>query len=77
MPSKQLKREERLKMSTTTEYDPRVSEFESKAQSDSYTLWLKSEIDKRSNDDAIGIPHDQVMMRMNALLSKYPVQKTA
>jgi hypothetical protein len=71
MQNKQLKREERLKMSTTTEYDPRVSEFESEAHEDSYTLWLRKEIDKRSNDGAIGVPHDQVMTRMIALLSKY------
>jgi hypothetical protein len=64
-------------MNSATKYDSRVSEFESKAQADSYTLWLRNEINKRSNDGAIGVPHDQVMMRMNALLSQYPVQKSA
>jgi hypothetical protein len=57
--------------------DPRVSEFESTAQADAYTTWLRQEIAQRSNDGAIGIPHDQVMMRMDALLSKYPLPKTA
>jgi hypothetical protein len=51
---------------------PKISRFENKVER--YTVWLKKEIDKRSNDGAIGIPHDQVMLHMNELLSKFPKQ---
>jgi hypothetical protein len=55
-----------------TRYNLGVSGFETKTER--YTLWLRKEIDKRSNDGAIGIPHDQVMLRMNEFLSKLPKQ---
>jgi hypothetical protein len=59
------------------EYDDKVSEFASAEHADAYTKWLRSEIQQRRNDGSVGIPHDQVMRRMDAVLSKYPVQRAA
>jgi hypothetical protein len=61
----------------TAAYDPKVSEFVSAEHADSYTTWLRQEIETRRNDGAIGVPHAQVMQRMGAVLNRFPVQQAA
>lgn len=61
----------------TTTLDPKVSEFPSTEQADAHAEWLRQEIKARRNDCSTGIPHAQVMARMDALLSQFPLQKAA
>ncbi len=50
------------------EYDPLVSDFESKEHEESYTAWLRTKIQQSISDPRPRIPHDVVMAEMRALL---------
>jgi hypothetical protein len=47
---------------------PLVSEFETKEQEDSYTAWLKAKLQASLDDTRPGVPHDQVMAEMEAII---------
>lgn len=48
--------------------DPRVSEFETEEQAASYDRWFRAKVEAALNDDRPGVPHDQVMAEMDALI---------
>ena len=53
-------------MNTAVPLDPRVSEFETQEQAESYDLWLRAKVQAAMDDPRPGIPHDQVVARMDA-----------
>lgn len=57
-------------MNTAATLDPRVSEFETQEQADSYDLWFRAKVRAAMDDTRPGIPHDQVMARMNARIAE-------
>jgi hypothetical protein len=57
-------------------YDPLVSEFQSPEQEKSYDAWLQAKVKSSLADSRPHIPHDEVMAKMDALLTNL-VQKAA
>jgi len=48
--------------------DPRVSEFDTQEQADSYDRWFRARVEAALKDDRPRIPHDQVMAEMEAII---------
>lgn len=57
-------------MNASATLDPRVSEFETQEQADSYDLWFRAKVQAAMDDPRPGIPHDQVMARMDARIAE-------
>lgn len=57
-------------MHATATLDPRVSEFETQEQADSYDQWFRAKVQAAIDDPRTGIPHDQVMARMDARIAE-------
>ena len=51
-------------------YDPLVSEFKSAEQEQSYNVWLSAKVKSSLADPRPHIPHDEVMAKMDALLTQ-------
>ena len=51
--------------------DPLVSEFATQADADAYDRWYRAKVQESLDDSRPGIPHDQVMAQMDALIAKY------
>lgn len=49
---------------------PIVSEFETQEQADSYDRWFRAKVQAALNDPRPGIPHDQVMAEMEAIIAQ-------
>ncbi|RBI65039.1 stability determinant [Vreelandella sulfidaeris] len=49
--------------------DPIVSEFETQEQADSYQRWFRERVEASLADPRPGIPHDEVMAEMDALIN--------
>ncbi|KRV73401.1 stability determinant [Pseudomonas citronellolis] len=47
---------------------PIVSEFETDEQADSYDRWFRRKVQESLDDPRPGIPHDQVMAEMEAII---------
>jgi hypothetical protein len=47
---------------------PIVSEFETQEAADSYDRWLRAKVQASLANPGPGIPHDEVMARMDALI---------
>ena len=56
-------------MNTAT-LDPRISEFETEEQASSYNKWFCAKVQEAVNDKRPRIPHDQVVQRMETILSE-------
>lgn len=54
----------------STQLSPIVSEFETQEQADSYDLWFRAKVQASLVDPAPGIPHDQVMGEMEAIIAE-------
>jgi len=58
---------------------PLVSEFETEEQATSYVAWVKAKVQASLDDPRPGIPHDQVMAEMEAIIveaeSRHSAQK--
>ena len=56
-----------------------VSEFETEEQATSYAAWVKAKVQASLDDPRPGIPHDQVMAEMEAIIveaeSRHSAQK--
>ncbi len=52
----------------STPLDPRISEFETQEQADSYDRWFRERVQRSLDDPRPSIPHDDVMDEMRALL---------
>ena len=49
---------------------PIVSEFESEEQEQSYLRWLEAKVAKSLADPRPGIPHDQVMAKIDRIIAE-------
>ncbi|MGP9576284.1 hypothetical protein [Halomonas sp. JB37] len=58
----------------STPLDPIVSEFETQEQADSYQRWFRERVQASLADPRPGIPHDEVMAEMDALINDIEVQ---
>jgi hypothetical protein len=56
--------------------DPLISEFATQAEADAYSLWYRAKVQEVLDDPRPGIPHDQVMANMDALIAKYEARST-
>lgn len=56
-----------MSMSTAT-LSPLVSEFETAEAEADYTAWLKAKVAASLADPRPGVPHDQVMAEMEAVI---------
>ena len=52
----------------STPLDPRISEFETQEQADSYDRWFRDRVQASLDDSRPSIPHDDVIAEMRALL---------
>ena len=55
---------------TTTPLDPRISEFATQEEADSYDRWFRAKVQEALDDPRPGIPHDEVMARMDARIAQ-------
>ncbi|MGP9676913.1 MULTISPECIES: type II toxin-antitoxin system RelB family antitoxin [unclassified Halomonas] len=58
----------------STPLDPIVSEFETQEQADSYQRWFRERVEASLADPRPGIPHDEVMAEMDALINDIEAQ---
>lgn len=58
-----------------TALDPRVSEFETQEQADSYDRWFRAKVQESIDDPRPSIPHDEVMARMNARIAELKAKR--
>ncbi|HFV9293994.1 TPA: stability determinant [Serratia fonticola] len=49
---------------------PIVSEFETQEQADSYDRWFRAKVQAAMDDPRPGIPHDEVMAEMEAIITE-------
>lgn len=56
---------------------PLVSEFETEEQAASYDRWFRAKVQASIDDPRPGIPHDQVMAEMRALIEAKKKQRDA
>lgn len=47
---------------------PIVSEFETQEQADSYDLWFRAKVQRSLDNPGPGVPHDEVMAKMDAII---------
>ncbi|MBA1264206.1 antitoxin [Stutzerimonas stutzeri] len=52
----------------STQLDPRVSEFETQEQADSYDRWFRQRIERSLADPRPPVPHDEAMARVRAVI---------
>ena len=52
-----------------TQLDPIVSEFETQEQADSYDRWLKAKVQRSIDNPGQGMPHDQVMTKVDVIIA--------
>lgn len=62
-------------MTTATPLDPRVSEFETQEQADSYDRWFRAQVQAAIDDPRPCIPHDQVMAHMDARIAELKAKR--
>ena len=64
-------------MSTATPLDPRISEFETQEQADSYDRWFHAKVQEAIDSKKPRIPHGQVMAEMWAAIEQHAPKKAA
>lgn len=64
-------------MSTATPLDPRISEFETQEQAESYESWFQAKVQQAIDSKKPRIPHDQVMADMWSVIEKNATKKAA
>lgn len=64
-------------MSENTTLDPRISEFQTQEQADSYDLWFRAKVQEAVDSKKPRIPHDQVMAEMWAVIEQHAPKKAA
>lgn len=50
---------------------PIVSEFASTEEAAAHDAWVRAKVEARLADKAPGVPHDEVMARMQAILDRH------
>jgi hypothetical protein len=53
---------------------PIASEFETEEQATSYDRWFRAQVQASLDDPRPGIPHDQVMAEMDAIIAEAETQ---
>jgi len=53
-----------------TKLSPIESEFETTEQAEAYDAWFRAKIEARLASNAPGVPHDEVMARMQAIIDR-------
>ncbi|MFT3778603.1 MAG: stability determinant [Ottowia sp.] len=61
----------------STALDPRISEFETQEQADSYDRWFRAKVQEAIDSKKPRIPHDQVMAEMRAVIEQHAPKKAA
>jgi hypothetical protein len=61
----------------TTPLDPRVSEFETQEQTDSYDHWFRAKVREAIDSKQPSLPHDEAMARVDCLLEERRKQRAA
>ena len=56
---------------------PVVSEFETEEQANSYVAWVKAKVHASLEDPRPGVPHDQVMAEMEAIIVEAESRQSA
>ena len=56
---------------------PVVSEFETEEQASSYVAWVKAKVQASLDDPRPGVPHDQVMAEMEAIIVEAESRQSA
>ena len=51
-----------------TKLDPIVSEFATQEEADAYDKWFRAEVEAALKEEGPGIPHDEVMRDVRAML---------
>lgn len=51
--------------------DPIVSEFATTEEAEAYDVWFRKKVREALDDPRPGIPHDQVMAEMQAILQNH------
>ncbi len=64
-------------MSENSTLDPRISEFQTQEQADSYDLWFRAKVQEAIDSKKPRIPHDQVMSEMWAVIEQHAPKKAA
>lgn len=54
----------------SAQLSPIVSEFETQEQADSHDRWLRRKVQESLDDPRPGVPHDEVMAEMEAIISQ-------
>ncbi|MEO5807663.1 antitoxin [Devosia sp.] len=52
----------------TTKLDPIISEFDTQEDADAYDVWFRAKVQASLDDPRPGIPHDQVMAELDAII---------
>ncbi|MBZ9559511.1 MULTISPECIES: antitoxin [Modicisalibacter] len=52
----------------STPLNPRISEFETQEQVDSYDRWFRERVQRSLNGPRPNIPHDEAMAKLRSLL---------
>ncbi|MDW5501451.1 stability determinant [Pseudomonas lundensis] len=56
-------------------HSPVVSDFETKEQAESYDRWFREKVREAMDDPRPGIPHDEVMAEMDAVIAAAQARK--
>lgn len=59
----------------SVQLSPIVSEFESQEQADSHDRWFRRKVQESLDDSRPGVPHDQVMAEMEAIISQAEIRR--
>ena len=57
--------------------DPRVSEFETQEQADSYDHWFRARVQEAIDSERPSLPHDAAMARVDDLLDEMRKKRAA
>jgi hypothetical protein len=60
-----------------TALDPRISEFETQEQADSYDRWFRAKVQEAIASKKPRLPHDEAMARVDRLLEERRKQRAA
>ena len=55
---------------TEKKLDPRVSEFETEEQAESYDRWFRAKVEAAMKSERPRIPHDEAMARVRATIER-------
>ncbi|XKM13431.1 hypothetical protein RCS94_10450 [Orbaceae bacterium ac157xtp] len=55
--------------------NPYISVFETEQEQNDYDLWLEKELAISAQDNSQGMPHDEFMAKMEALIEAVEIKK--